>query len=143
MYPKLLVAILVGFVLVFSCTLPSFAASKKDLMRQLSQARVDFMNERDRLHDQNRILRIEWHQKRKELYRQLKQDPDDKAAMAELNRGAEKFHDDKELNNMIDYCDRSDILRYKVLAAFTEILTIDNDKIMKEINNRSKKTPGE
>jgi hypothetical protein len=79
-----------------SFSLPSFCETKKEYMEQLSQAREDFIAERDKLHDQDRLLRIAWHSERDTLYQQLKVSPEDKSLQEKLNEGAKKFFADKK-----------------------------------------------
>jgi hypothetical protein len=89
-------------LLVFSFIIPSFADSgavpteRKELMKELSQARKDFITERDKLHDQDRLLRIAWHNERLSLYEQTRQNPKDKAIKERINAGAKKFFEDKK-----------------------------------------------
>jgi len=96
-----------GFLIVFliSVLLFSFGASvfaessspaKKELQAQLTQARKDFTLERDKLHDQIRVMRIAWHDERDTLYTQAKQNPKDKAIKAALNEGAKKYFSDRK-----------------------------------------------
>ncbi|MFA5271686.1 MAG: hypothetical protein WC412_05025 [Candidatus Omnitrophota bacterium] len=96
---KFIAMLIVGFT-VFSFVVSSYAGgavseSKKVLMGQLSQARVDFMTSRDKLHDQDRLLRIAWHNERDTLYMQAKENPKDKSIKEKLNDGAKKFFADK------------------------------------------------
>jgi len=72
------------------------SAARKDLEGQLSQARKDFTLERDKLHDQIRLMRIAWHKERTALYAQAKHNPKDKAVKAALNEGAEKYFADRK-----------------------------------------------
>jgi|GEM_PF-1610569 hypothetical protein len=76
--------------------------NKKELQAQLSQARKDFTAERDRLHDQIRVMRVAWHKERTALYTQAKQNPKDKSIKASLNKGAKKyFADRKDVYNQL------------------------------------------
>ncbi len=70
--------------------------AKKELQAQLTQARKDFTLERDKLHDQIRVMRIAWHKERETLYAQAKQNPKDKAVKAALNGGAKKYFSDRK-----------------------------------------------
>ncbi|MCM8786540.1 MAG: hypothetical protein NC935_00585 [Candidatus Omnitrophica bacterium] len=92
---KMVVVFLVVFVICL-LSIPTFAQSKKELMEELSKARQNFIAERDRLHDQNRVLRINWHNERAQLYQQLEQNPKDKQIQEKLNEGAKKFLSDKD-----------------------------------------------
>lgn len=74
----------------------SGSAARKELEGQLSQARTDFTAERDRLHDQIRVMRVAWHNERAELYAQAKQNPKDKSIKAALNEGAQKYYADRK-----------------------------------------------
>lgn len=94
-YKKLAGLVLIG-VLSFCFTVPSFSETKKDYQAQLTKARKDFMGQRDKLHDQDRLLRIAWHQERDVLYKQIKASPKDKALKEKLNEGAKKFFADKK-----------------------------------------------
>jgi hypothetical protein len=97
---KKFIAMLIVGLTVFSFAVSSYAGgavseSKKALMGQLSQARMDFMASRDKLHDQDRLLRIAWHNEREALYMQAKENPKDKSIKAKINDGAKKFFADK------------------------------------------------
>lgn len=97
---KKFIAMLIVGLTVFSFAVSSYAGgavseSKKALMGQLSQARMDFMASRDKLHDQDRLLRIAWHNEREALYMQAKESPKDKSIKAKINEGAKKFFADK------------------------------------------------
>lgn len=72
------------------------SAAKKELQGQLNQARKDFTVERDKLHDQIRVMRVAWHNERAALYTQAKQNPKDKAIKAALNDGAKKYYSDRK-----------------------------------------------
>jgi hypothetical protein len=72
------------------------SVAKRNLEGQLTQARKDFTAERDRLHDQIRVMRIAWHKERTALYAQAKQNPKDKAIKAALNNGAKKYFADRK-----------------------------------------------
>ncbi len=72
------------------------SAARKELESQLTQARKDFTAERDRLHDQIRVMRVAWHNERAELYAQAKQNPKDKAIKAALNDGAQRYYVDRK-----------------------------------------------
>ncbi|MEI8350320.1 MAG: hypothetical protein WCI77_09235 [Candidatus Omnitrophota bacterium] len=93
---KRVLCVLVTGVLVCSFSMPVFCEGKKEAMEQLSQAKKDFITQRDKLHDQDRTLRIAWHKERADLYAQLKASPKDKALMEQLNAGAKKFLADKK-----------------------------------------------
>ncbi|MFA6281025.1 MAG: hypothetical protein WCY05_00800 [Candidatus Omnitrophota bacterium] len=98
---KKFIAMLIVGITVFSFVVNSYAGgavseSRKALMGQLSQARVDFMASRDKLHDQDRLLRIAWHNERETLYMQAKENPKDKSIKEKLNEGAKKFFVDKK-----------------------------------------------
>ena len=95
MHVKGIVGFMVGALLIFSLSVPVFAQSKKEYQEQLSQARKTFIAERDKLHDQDRILRVNWHNERADLYKQLKANPGDKALQEKINEGAKKFLRDK------------------------------------------------
>ena len=95
MHVKGLVGFMVVALLIFSLSVPVFAQSKKEYQEQLSQARKNFIAERDKLHDQDRILRVNWHNERADLYKQLKANPGDKALQEKINEGAKKFLRDK------------------------------------------------
>jgi len=84
------------FGLVFFLTLNSYAQSKVEYMNELSQARKNFILERDKLHDQDRILRLNWHKEREALYKKLKENPSDQSIKDKLNEGAKKFLADKK-----------------------------------------------
>ncbi|MCM8819696.1 MAG: hypothetical protein NC925_02760 [Candidatus Omnitrophica bacterium] len=87
------------FLVIFVICLLSisvFAQTRKEIMEQLNQARKNFIAERDKLHDQNRILRINWHSERAQLYQQLKQNPNNKQIQDKLNEGVKKFLADKD-----------------------------------------------
>lgn len=75
----------------------SGSITKKELEGQLTQARKDFTSERDKLHDQIRVMRIAWHKERAALYTQAKQNPKDKAIKAALNEGAKKYFADRKI----------------------------------------------
>jgi len=84
------------FGLVFLLTLNSYAQSKVEYMNELSQARKNFILERDKLHDQDRMLRLNWHKEREALYEKLKENPSDQSIKDKLNEGAKKFLADKK-----------------------------------------------
>jgi len=94
------VAIFLISVFLFSSGTYVFAGgsslAKKELEAQLNQARKDFTLERDKLHDQIRVMRIAWHNERAALYAQAKQNPKDKAIKAALNDGAKKYFVDRK-----------------------------------------------
>jgi len=97
---KFIAMLIVGFT-VFSFVVSSYAGGavsegKKALMGQLSQERKDFTASRDKLHDQDRLLRIAWHNERDTLYMQAKENPKDKSIKEKLNVGAKKFLTDKK-----------------------------------------------
>jgi hypothetical protein len=83
-------------ILLFSLTSPVFSATKQELRDQLSQARKDFIAQRDDLHDQDRVLRVAWHKERAELYQQAKENPSDATIRAKITEGARKFFADKK-----------------------------------------------
>ena len=91
---------LVGFVLIAILSLsflsPCFSQTKKEYEQQLTKALQDFLVQRDKLHEQDRILRIAWHKEREELYKEIKANPKDKALKQKLNDGAKKFLADKK-----------------------------------------------
>ncbi len=87
---------LVCGLLVSCLALSGFAQSRKEYMEELNKARKEFMAQRDSLHDQNRILRINWHKERAALYAQLKNQPGDRAIQEKINAGAKKFLADKK-----------------------------------------------
>jgi len=93
---KRVLCLLAVGVLLCSLSIPAFCADKKEAMERLSQAKKDFIVQRDQLHDQDRILRIAWHKERANLYAQLKENPKDKTIMEQLNAGANKFLADKK-----------------------------------------------
>lgn len=90
------IGVILIMALIFSFSIPSFSVTKKEYMGQLSQARKDFISQRDKLHDQNRLLRIAWHSERELLYGQATASPKDKAIKGQLNEGAKKFLADKK-----------------------------------------------
>jgi len=90
------VRVILIIAVFLSFSLPSFCETKKEYMEQLSQAREDFIAQRDKLHDQDRLLRIAWHAERDALYQQLKASPKDKALQEKLNEGPKKFFADKK-----------------------------------------------
>lgn len=93
---KKLVGLMVVALLIASFCVPAFAESKKEYCDQLSAARSTFISERDKLHDQDRALRVSWHNERTELYKQLKANPGDRAIQGQINDGAKKFFADKK-----------------------------------------------
>ncbi|MDP2924607.1 MAG: hypothetical protein Q8O30_12980 [Candidatus Omnitrophota bacterium] len=90
------IGVILVMALIFSFSIPSFSETKKEYMGQLSQARKDFISQRDKLHDQDRLLRIAWHSERELLYGQAKASPKDKAIKEQLNEGAKKFFANKK-----------------------------------------------
>ncbi len=97
---KKFIAMLIVGLTVFSFSVSSYAGSgvsegKKALMEQLSQARKNFIASRDKLHDQDRLLRIAWHNEREALYKQARENPKDKSIKTKLDEGAKKFLTDK------------------------------------------------
>lgn len=93
-------AIFLIAVFLFSSGAYVFAGNaspaKRELEAQLSQARKDFTLERDKLHDQIRVMRIAWHNERAGLYTQAKQSPKDKAIKSSLNAGAKRYFADRK-----------------------------------------------
>ena len=73
------------------------ASGKQELMSQLDKLREDFIAQRDALHDQNRILRIQWHKERAALYQELKKSGADKKALQKkINDGFQNFYANKK-----------------------------------------------
>lgn len=96
MGPKKLVSSFLIAVFALSLGIPLFAQTKQEVRDELSKARQTYIADRDKLHDQDRLLRIQWHQERAELYKQLKANPGDKAIQEKLNEGPKKFLADKK-----------------------------------------------
>lgn len=98
-----IVSVVVLSALLLTWGTATFAQSKRALMDELSQARKNFTAERDRLHDQDRVLRIAWHEERNQVYKQLKENPGDTSLKERLNEGAKKFLADKrEIYNKLE-----------------------------------------
>jgi hypothetical protein len=95
MGPKKLVFSVLIAAFALSLSIPLFAETKQELRDQLTKARHEFFVERDSLHDQNRVLRVQWHKERAELYKQLQANPGDKAIQEKLNEGPKKFYVDR------------------------------------------------
>jgi hypothetical protein len=94
-YKKVVMLFFIG-ILFFSFLIPCYPETKKEYQEQLTKSRKDFIAQRDKLHDQNRVLRIAWHKERERLYKEIKANPKDKTLKQKLNAGASKFFADKK-----------------------------------------------